>query len=241
MAQKTRIQLVDDITGDEIACNPTPIDKITMVWYSPDMKSEEKIKKKFSFIILAVALVAASIIAYAGYWLGYDVRSQMVQYEIGTNAYIPSSASPSHVNDQTFVDYAVELGIDISRLQISFKEMDIYQGQYFAPSTIYIDPTFDRSAQVTTLAHEYYHYVWAMLITDADRGNLQTSLDALELRDPWLSKSVESYESNACLDKCRASELHSFACTEMPNYALSQPYIEWCTKWVPNRSVIIPQ
>ena len=81
------------------------------------------------------------------------------------------------------------------------------------------------------LAHEVYHYVWAM--EDIDRVKIEMELMQLYNTYPALQQRMTAWKG---LDHTGlVDELHSVVCTEVYDDQLSAELLSHCTEWVPNR------
>lgn len=106
-----------------------------------------------------------------------------------------------------------------------------------APSLI-IFPASQLSKGVevrnSSFAHEYMHYIWSTMSAD-QQAALYPALDEIAARNPDLRGRLKNYTVDA---KGRYNELHSYTCTEMADFELSDLLREHCQKWLPNRQAL---
>lgn len=89
--------------------------------------------------------------------------------------------------------------------------------------------------QYALFAHEYLHFVWAE-ITPAERQALSPSLEYVWANVPRFNKRLDTYAGLTSED--RYNEMQAYACTEIADWKLPQDLLNYCVKYIPNRSVL---
>lgn len=89
--------------------------------------------------------------------------------------------------------------------------------------------------QYALFAHEYLHFVWAE-IDPAERQTLSPSLEYVWANVPRFNKRLDTYAGLTSED--RYNEMQAYACTEIADWKLPQDLLNYCVKYIPNRSVL---
>lgn len=107
---------------------------------------------------------------------------------------------------------------------------------------IYIQ-AFTRPGEdpATSLAYEFSHYQWQVVMTDTDRATIKPMLDAFYLQNkaridqtqPDIIRLEGGFGSEVFED-----ELHAIACTEVADNELAPALLAHCSSYLPIRSAL---
>lgn len=187
---------------------------------------------RFKWMIFIIGLLVSFYLGYSTYY--NNVESQKPINQV-------TEIKEAVTQDPDLVAKAAQLGIDVSRLNLTYKtnaDPTIYA--YFQPpNTIEVNPGQDPTKTLQFYAHEYYHYQWSQLTTPEERSSISPKLNNFYNQDAWLQKRMKFYDDRGCAGECFTDELDSIMCTEIPSYVISQEFIDYCNSVVPNRSLFI--
>lgn len=89
--------------------------------------------------------------------------------------------------------------------------------------------------QYALFAHEYLHFVWAEIDPEY-RNSLLPYLDSVWNTVPRFNKRLDTYTGLTSDDKY--NEIQAYSCTEVADFKIPAPLLAYCTKYIPNRSVL---
>lgn len=108
------------------------------------------------------------------------------------------------------------------------------------PPSIYMPSSTLTSKDATaTFAHEYMHYVWSNLVTDAEKTTLTASIEKFyqanrRVVEPRFKSYVDSGVSGARL----TDEKQATFCTEISDWRLPADFRAYCIRHLPNRNAL---
>lgn len=167
-----------------------------------------------------------------------------------TQAYVPTP-TPFMVSPQV-VSIGAVIGLSEAQLAEVHAQVggDCHDEAAFAcyddnVETIYIMPKALANHRVyTTLAHEYYHFVFARKLNASGRKVTGDSLVALYNRNDQLGSELrwrlEPYTKDGLVPGTDEfdTELHSIWCTEVADNRMTANSLQYCAKWVPGRNAL---
>ncbi len=191
------------------------------------------IKIKSLVMLTAVALVG--------------IVGSIVAVNIGRSAPVavvaskPVVAAPKALDQDPELVVAMQrLGLDYSKLNLRYNDTVVRDGTsgVFIGDAILISKSVPPNKLDRLISHEYIHYIQS---TNPDTAKaFYPYLEGLATNDAWLHNRLKNYYNgsvNVCSDTgCDiAAEAQAYACTEMPDYALSPDFVMFCNKWLPQR------
>lgn len=200
----------------------------------------KKLLKRSLKIFLVLAVM------YGLYVIGYVFGAADTKgYDRAKILTTPATLSPA-TQDPVLKADADTLGIDVSGINISFiaivprgdvvgtESDDNVVGGFHEPNTIVIKSGLDKQLELSTVAYEYMHFVWAGLGTDI-KTQMSANYQDLYDRSPLFQSDTESYVGDPATI---ADERNSTACVDMPPYLLTAEFNDWCNQFIPNRSLL---
>lgn len=100
--------------------------------------------------------------------------------------------------------------------------------------TVYLTSVWQREPnKYSTIAHEYLHWQWSK----GDRANA-TELMAVYNSNSYFQQRMSFYNDLGVGSEAFLNELNSTTCTEWADSALPFNLLNYCTKHIPNRSLL---
>jgi hypothetical protein len=100
--------------------------------------------------------------------------------------------------------------------------------------TVYLTSVWQREPnKYSTIAHEYLHWQWSK----GDRANA-TELMAVYNSNSYFQQRMSFYNDLGVGSEAFLNELNSTTCTEWADSALPFNLLSYCTKHIPNRSLL---
>jgi len=151
----------------------------------------------------------------------------------------PTSFVKPLEQDPQLVEVANQLGLDISHVNLRYNPELKANGEdaigvFTWPNTIEIKPGLGNEEKVT-IAHEYLHFVWANQSNAEREAGTKLYLDYYN-QSAWMQRRLSEYQN--CNDECMASEVHSYACTEIRPYRLTDEFNRYCNSHIPGRYLL---
>lgn len=96
----------------------------------------------------------------------------------------------------------------------------------------------DVSAQNSTVAHEYLHYIWQSM-SQSEKDSLAPYIEQVYQKDKeYLDKRLVGYDFSGFKAVNRVNELHSYIGTELADSQIPQPLLDHYKKYLPNRNAL---
>lgn len=133
---------------------------------------------------------------------------------------------------------------------VDSKEFDIQLSHQGGEYTYFINPLngdflygelmiksgLDKETEVTVIAHEYLHHVWATKLEDKTKGNLTSDLITMYGNDPVFRDRMFEYSEKGILNP---DELFAYYCTESSDGYLTKYVLRQCNKYIKRSALVI--
>lgn len=108
------------------------------------------------------------------------------------------------------------------------------------PPAIYMpSPTLTSKDATSTFAHEYMHYVWSNLVTDAEKTALTASVEKFyQANLRVVEPRFKSYVASGVVGERLTDEKQATFCTEISDWRLPADFRAYCTRHLPNRNAL---
>ena len=163
-----------------------------------------------------------------------------------------ASVTQAYTQDPTLLAYASNLGIDVSHINLvlsptiphatdlSGQAVGVYNT---ATTTIYVSDNevpleggTESSDDISTLAYEYMHYIWAYDLSASAKTQQTTTLEQYSNTNSAFNKLVNMYQGS---QDTLGDEYTATACTELDPSVLSTGFNTWCDTYIPNRETVL--
>lgn len=150
----------------------------------------------------------------------------------------PQAPKVTYNQDPTLLNYAHQLGIDVSKLNLVYTndfsnvtliDKTLTRGSFSQPNTIYVKP--GTGDEMRVLAHEYMHYVWYNM-------SLEQNKSASSMIRPVFSKFSYMLKNYPQDQDTLDNESNSYICTSISPYQLSVEINNYCNSYISNRNLL---
>lgn len=151
----------------------------------------------------------------------------------------PQAPKVTYQQDPTLVNYAHQLGIDVSQLNLKYDQPKVnftpnggtVDAAFYAPNTLVIRPGSNN--ELKSVAHEYLHYQWS-LGNKADPNLLMQVYNS----NAAFRQRMYPYTSLGVGSEAFLNELNSIECTEYLDSSLPVNLLNYCKQYLPNRNIL---
>jgi hypothetical protein len=155
-----------------------------------------------------------------------------------------NTTQPVVKQDKFLLSKAKQLGLDVQGVSLLHKNVvggdPEIMGFYEVNGdvhTISIKKGLSERDLLSTIAHEYIHFIQQNYLNDEDKQYTESSIRALYEESPEIREHMKAYEN--CVDDCLTAETLAVSCTEYPRSFFNKAWNDYCDSFVPKRDLFI--